>query len=103
LRRDCTEEEALLWWWLKDAFDVRWRRQVPVGPFIVDFASFETRIVIEVDGAQHADSKSDVVRDAWLRGQGFTVLRFWNDEVRFEIDMVMDMIEATLEDSSGQR
>jgi len=58
-------------------------------------------MVIEVDGVQHADSTSDPARDVWLRGQGFTVLRFWNDEVRFQIDMVMDTIDATLEDSSG--
>ena len=97
LRRDCTEEEALLWWWLRDAFPVRWRRQAPIGRYVVDFVSFEARIVIEVDGSQHAGSVTDRVRDAWLGSQGFTVLRFWNHEVWNEIEMAMDTIEATLD------
>ena len=76
---------------------MKWRRQVPIGPFIVDFASLEARVVIEVDGSQHADSVTDRRRDEWLTDQGFTVPRFWNDEVLLRVDDVLDAIEAVVD------
>jgi len=60
---------------------VKFRRQGVIGSYIVDFVCFEKRVIIEVDGGQHADSEDDKVREQWLKGQGFEILRFWNDDV----------------------
>ena len=83
MRRDMTEAERVLWTLLRDrrfsAF--KFRRQVPVGPFIADFLCYEMRLIVEADGGQHCDSEYDLRRTNWLEGQGFNVLRFWNQEV----------------------
>ena len=97
LRRRQTEEERRLWSALDNHFAVRFRRQVPIGPYIVDFAAFRPTLVIEVDEIQHLDNPSDRIRDARLRGWGFSVERFWNGEVIHELDMVLDTIEAAIE------
>jgi very-short-patch-repair endonuclease len=68
------------------------RRQVPVGPYVADFLSYSRRLVVELDGGQHADSASDHRRDAWLRGQGFRVVRFWNADILTNIDGVMTVL-----------
>lgn len=68
------------------------RRQMPIGPYIVDFVCLESRLIVEVDGGQHADNMHDRKRDAWLRGQGFTILRFWNNEVLSNLDGALEMI-----------
>ncbi len=60
---------------------MRFRRSAPIGTYIVDFACLERKLVIEVDGGQHAESAADIERDTWLRERGFRVLRFWNHEV----------------------
>jgi very-short-patch-repair endonuclease len=60
---------------------IKFRRQVPIGPFVADFASVEYYIVVEVDGSQHAESQADAERDAFLAANGWRVLRFWNNEV----------------------
>ena len=57
------------------------RRQVSVGPYIADFVCYDARLIIEADGGQHSESMADKVRDAWFAGQGFRVLRFWNNEI----------------------
>ena len=59
----------------------RFRRQCPLGPYVVDFACLQARLVIEADGGQHMDSISDVARDRFLRASGFRVLRFWNHDI----------------------
>jgi very-short-patch-repair endonuclease len=72
---------------------LKFRRQQPIGAYIVDFVCFERRIVIEVDGGGHAFAKAkDNARDAWLQGQGFQVLRFWNNDVLQNIDGVLAVI-----------
>ena len=82
MRREMTREEALLWKQLKGgALGVSFRRQHPIGPYIVDFACLSARLVVEVDGGQHQESDYDRERDAFLRSKGFVVLRFWNEEV----------------------
>ncbi len=79
----------------------RFRRQVPVGPYIVDFACLATRLVIEVDGGQHAaDRPPEGRRTAWLESCGYRVLRFWNDQVLRETEGVMEAIRTTLTDAS---
>jgi very-short-patch-repair endonuclease len=82
LRAAMTDAERALWRVLRQRqLGARFRRQAPIGPYIVDFASLERKLVIEVDGGQHAESESDAERDVWLRERGFRVLRFWNHEV----------------------
>lgn len=78
--------------WQIDGY--KFRRQQPLGHYIVDFVCLEKRLVVEVDGGQHAEQqmKYDSERDAWLAAQGFSVLRFWNDEVLKNIDGVKEII-----------
>ena len=92
-----TEAERRLWGMLRrDALGVRFRRQHRIGDYIVDFVSFDWRIIIEVDGGQHAlQQVYDDRRTAWLQGQGFTVLRFWNSDVLREPGGVIERIVAT--------
>jgi len=57
------------------------RKQCPIGPFIADFACLKAKLVVEVDGGQHADSATDAARDAWFAANGYRTLRFWNNDV----------------------
>src|SRR5277367_4404848 len=83
MRGSPTDAELRLWRLLRDRRlnGLRFRRQVPVGPYIVDFLCIASRLVVEADGSQHAESDHDDVRDTYLRSQGWTVLRFWNCDV----------------------
>ena len=83
LRREQTRAERALWQILRgrQLGGLKFRRQVPVGPYIADFYCAEARLVVEVDGGQHADNRRDARRDTWMAGQGLTVLRFWNPEI----------------------
>ena len=94
LRRNATATEAAMWRLLRDRrfCGIKFRRQVPIGPFIADFASIEHRLVIELDGSQHADSVSDRARDADLASNGWQVLRFWNNEVLSNRNGVLECI-----------
>lgn len=94
LRRTMTDEEWRLWRLLRRG-ESKWRRQEPLGPYIVDFLCYEFRVIVEVDGSQHGSSY-DEERDAWLGRQGFRVLHFANYQVRHEIDDVMYAITASL-------
>jgi very-short-patch-repair endonuclease len=99
LRSRMTDAERKLWFALKDrrfaAF--KFRRQVPVGPYVVDFICFESRLVIEVDGGQHADSVRDVERDNWLLQNEFRVMRFWNNDVLQNLEGVLASLSEQLE------
>jgi very-short-patch-repair endonuclease len=94
LRKSMTPAEQLLWRHLRAhrLCDQKFRRQQPVGPYIVNFVHFGARLVIEADGGQHNGSANDAVRDAWLESQGFTVLRFWNDEILLNIEVVLEAV-----------
>ena len=98
LRDTMTDAERLLWRCLRmrQLEGHRFRRQVPVGPYIVDFACRRARLVVEVDGGQHAGSTGDRRRDAFLHAAGFHVLRFWNHEVLAQLDAVCEAILARL-------
>ncbi|MBI4297689.1 MAG: endonuclease domain-containing protein [Chloroflexi bacterium] len=85
LRRQGNRAEAALWSRLRNRqLGVKFRRQQPIGPYIVDFACFEKRMIVEVDGSQHNDEegmRKDENRTAWLQGRGYTVMRFWSNDV----------------------
>jgi very-short-patch-repair endonuclease len=83
LRLAMTDAERRLWSALRDRRLQRFkfRRQRPLGPYIVDFACIEHRLVIEADGGQHADNADDAKRTAWLECRGWRVLRFWNNDI----------------------
>jgi very-short-patch-repair endonuclease len=72
-------------------------RQEPIGPYVVDFICREQRLIIEVDGGQHATDKRDVVRDRWLADNHFRVLRFWNNDVIGNIEGVLETIANALQ------
>jgi very-short-patch-repair endonuclease len=83
LRRNATEIEQIMWRLLRDRrlSGFKFRRQVPVGPFVLDFACITHRLAVELDGSQHFDSAHDTKRDAFLRSRGWRVIRFWNTDV----------------------
>ncbi len=95
MRKDPTTPEAKLWYFLKkkNLGGYRFRRQHPINRFIVDFYCHETKLIIELDGSSHADQKEyDAIRTAWLEAHGYTVIRFWNNQVMQEIDSVLKSI-----------
>jgi very-short-patch-repair endonuclease len=98
LRKNMTDAERLLWRHLRAhrLGGQKFRRQHPIGPYIVDFAHSGARLVIEADGGQHNGSAGDAVRDAWLQSRDFTVLRFWNDEILLNIEGVLEAILGEL-------
>lgn len=99
LRRNLTDAEQKLWYNLRAHrfMGLKFKRQKPVGCYVVDFVCIEKKLVIELDGGQHADSlKYDGERDAWLHSQGYTVLRFWNNELINEIEGVLERIRLVL-------
>jgi lysyl-tRNA synthetase class 2 len=95
MRAQPTDAERRLWSKLRyeQLEGQKFRRQAPVGPYIVDFVCFPMRLIIEADGGQHAtDERRDAVRTAWLEAQGFRVLRFWNNEVLSNTEGVLETI-----------
>ena len=98
LRANATDAETALWQLLRSRrlADMKFRRQVPIGEWIVDFVSFEHQLIVEADGSQHADSEHDMRRDQDLVSRGFQVLRFWNNEIFLKPDAVAESIFASL-------
>jgi very-short-patch-repair endonuclease len=99
MRRAMTPAEMRLWQRLKKPGieGCRFRRQTPIGPYIVDFFCPEHRLIVEVDGDQHGlenTRRADSERTEWLAGQGYRVLRFWNPDVFENIEGVCDTIFA---------
>jgi very-short-patch-repair endonuclease len=105
LRRDMTDAERVLWRCLRmrQLDGHRFRRQVPVGPYIADFACLAASLLVEVDGGQHAEASADVARDAFLRARGFRLLRFWNHELLADPDAACEAILQALADSPVSR
>ena len=91
--------EALLWNELKGRKlgGFKFVRQFPVGPYFADFTCREQRLVVEVDGSQHADSQADRMRDEFMRSHGFSVIRFWNTDVLKDVRSVCETILAALD------
>ena len=83
LRKNMTDAERILWQHLRAGrlFGFKFKRQQPFGRYIVDFVCFDAKLIIELDGGQHQDAAvQDAARDNWLKAQGFSVLRFWNND-----------------------
>ena len=103
LRKNMTAEELKVWHSIsrRQLHNTKFRRQAPIGPYIVDFASFETKIVIEIDGSGHGETiRADATRDAWLRDHGFAVFRFTNDDVHRNLDGILSTLWDAI-DASG--
>ena len=103
LRREPTDAEYAMWQELRrnQMQGVRFRRQVPIGPYVADFACLRPRIIIELDGGQHGDAIAyDAARTAYLAESGFRVLRFWNNEVFTDRQAVLDTIWAAVRDAA---
>ncbi len=103
LRQRSTDAEQALWKRLRNRqlAECKFRRQVPLGKYIVDFVCFERKVVIEVDGGHHQEQvSSDAVRTTWLESQGFQVLRFWNHEVLAYTEAVQEALLVALQESS---
>jgi very-short-patch-repair endonuclease len=97
LRTTPTDAEIRLWSRLrrKQLEGYRFRRQQPMGPFVVDFFCPEAKLIVEVDGGQHAESASDERRTSWLEANGYRVVRFWNNDVLANTEgVLMRILEA---------
>ncbi len=105
LRRDMTEAEKRLWQRLRQPpfKEHHFRRQATIGPYFCDFASHSLKLVVEVDGGQHADNAADDRRTAYLNGEGYRVLRFWNHEVLKNLSGVLIAIDAAIDASDDDR
>lgn len=99
-----TDAEKRLWYRLRGHRfgGFKFKRQVPVGSYIVDFACIGRGVVVEVDGGQHAESANDRIRDAWLNAQGLRILRFWNHDVLANTDAVLETIMNALVGTEAQ-
>lgn len=99
LRSNQTEAEARLWYHLRAHrfMGLKFKRQKPVGRYIADFVCWERRLIIELDGGQHAEQVAyDQRRDVWLRSQGYKVLRFWNNDVIQELEAVLEQVRCAV-------
>lgn len=101
MRREMTYAEVLLWTLLRNGqLGTRFRRQQPIGPYIVDFVAVRSKLIIEADGDPHADSATDVERDSYLTESGYRVLRFWNKDIINGTELVLMKIEEALAGAS---
>ncbi|NLS28728.1 hypothetical protein S2M10_37390 [Sphingomonas sp. S2M10] len=103
MRKDPTEAERRLWSLLraKRLAGWKWKRQQKLGRYIVDFVCLEARVIVEADGSQHIDSSYDATRDAWIKAQGFTILRFYNNDILADTDAVATAILSALNAAAG--
>ncbi|HCB11674.1 MAG TPA: DNA (cytosine-5-)-methyltransferase [Cyanobacteria bacterium UBA11991] len=104
LRNNMTPQEKKLWYYLRNRqiYNCRFRRQSPIGNYIVDFICREKKLIIEIDGGQHNEDKNilyDQKRTEFLQSQGYTVIRFWNNEINDNIEGVLNEIAKYLKNS----
>ena len=100
LRHEQTEAERKLWSHLRDRqlLGAKFRRQLALGPFVVDFCCLEIGLIIELDGGQHVGRQGeDSKRSEELEARGFCMLRFWDDDVLRDTDVVLERIHATIQ------
>jgi very-short-patch-repair endonuclease len=101
LRTDQTEAEQRLWYHLRARrfMDLKFKRQKPIGRYIVDFVCLAPKLIVELDGGQHAEQVAyDDARDKWLRNEGFAILRFWNNQILNETEAVLEAIRQAVVD-----
>jgi very-short-patch-repair endonuclease len=100
LRTNMTDAERRLWYRLRAHrfAGIKFKRQVPVGPYIVDFACVGRKLILEIDGGQHAENDADAIREQRLREEGFKVLRFWNNDALKRTNSVLEIIMAALDE-----
>lgn len=101
LRKNLTDTEKLLWYHLRkrQLNGLKFRKQAPIGRFVVDFVCLEKRVIIEIDGSQHLlQTTRDQKRDLWLQKEGYRILRFWNSEVFEHTEEVLEIIFNTCRD-----
>lgn len=101
LRKNMTDAETKLWWELRELKEqgFYFRRQVPLGNYVADFACLKYNLIVEVDGGHHAEGEQfahDRKRDAWLASEGFKVMRFWNSDVLEHMTDTVDAIVSKL-------
>jgi very-short-patch-repair endonuclease len=103
MRREPTDAEAKMWRLLRDRrfAQFKFRRQVPFQSLILDFVCFEKRLVVEIDGSQHADSERDTAREAVLLAEGFRIARYWNNDVLQRPTAVLEDVLAKLAESES--
>ena len=100
LRKNPTDAERKLWQFLRkrQISGYKFRRQVVIEPYIVDFVCFEKKLVVELDGGQHLLQKNeDKLREEYLKKKGYSILRFWNDDVLLKTENVTEHIYNILE------
>jgi very-short-patch-repair endonuclease len=98
MRREPTDAETAMWRLLRDRrlSKFKFRRQVPFRNYILDFVCLDARLVVEIDGSQHADSERDAARDAAINAEGFRIARYWNNDVLQRPTSVLEDILAKL-------
>jgi very-short-patch-repair endonuclease len=103
LRRDATDAERRLWYRLRSRQidGAKFVRQEPIGRYIVDFVCREQRLIVELDGGQHATDKRDAAREGWLSERGYRVMRFWNNDVLSNTQGVLESIAAALSEMTS--
>ena len=99
LRSQATDAETMLWFALRDRrlCGFKFVRQEAIGPYIADFVCRESRLVVELDGGQHSDSNRDVIRDRWINNAGYSVLRYWNNDVTRNLSGVIETLLLVLD------
>lgn len=100
-RRNSTDSEIRLWSRLRarQLEGHYFRRQVPIGRYIVDFCCFKRNLIVELDGGQHSGSASDEDRTRWLQDRGFRQRRFWNHDILADTDAVLEVIARALREA----
>ena len=103
MRKEPTAAEARFWHEVRNQQldGLKFRRQVPIGPYIADFMCVEHRLIVEIDGGQHAEAAADTERDEFLKSQGYAVLRFWNHDVLINIESVIDTVLHRIKERRG--
>ncbi len=99
LRSNQTDAETKLWYYLRAHrfMGLKFKRQKPIGQYIVDFICIEQKLVIEIDGGQHTEQiEYDMARTKFLQAEGYRVLRFWNNQVLSEIEGVLEAIRMEI-------
>ena len=99
LRKNLTDAEQELWRHIRNRqlLGCKFRRQAPIGKYIVDFVCFEKKLIVELDGGQHAQNQDyDHSRSEWLQSRGFKVIRFWNHDILKQVEVVKEVIFGSL-------